>query len=140
VQVGSEVDRSREDALLVLTLRLAVELLPPLRHEVQLGLEVNHNLNLLATLIETVAECGILEKKSPVTLKKALLGGEALLAKHVNIWKKAVSGIKITNLYGPTEVTVDCTYYPIEREFENNEPIPIGKACENMEVFLLDEN
>ena len=87
-----------------------------------------------------VAECGILEKKSPVTLKKALLGGEALLAKHVNIWKKAVSGIKITNLYGPTEVTVDCTYYPIEREFENNEPIPIGKACENMEVFLLDEN
>ena len=60
MQVGSEVDRSREDALLVLTLRLTVELLPPLRHEVQLGLEVNHNLNLLATLIETVAECGIL--------------------------------------------------------------------------------
>ena len=44
------------------------------------------------------------------------------------------------NLYGPTEVTVDCTYYIVDREFADDEPVPIGRACRNMEVFLLDEN
>lgn len=42
------------------------------------------------------------------------------------------------NLYGPTEVTVDCTYYFIDREFDDTETIPIGKACGNTDVFLLD--
>ena len=60
VQVGSEVARSREDTLLVLALALAVELFPPLREEVELGLVVDHDLNLLAGSIETVADSGIL--------------------------------------------------------------------------------
>ena len=55
VQVGGEVARSREDALSVLALALAVELLPPLAHEMELWLIVDHDLNLLSSLIETVA-------------------------------------------------------------------------------------
>ena len=42
-------------------------------------------------------------------------------------------------MYGPTEIGVDCTWYPIQREFADDEPIPIGRACANMEVFLLDQ-
>ena len=48
--------------------------------------------------------------------------------------------VQYTNLYGPTEVTVDCTWYPIQREFADGERIPIGRACANKEVFLLDEH
>ena len=56
VEVGSKVARCREDALAVLTLRLAVELLPPLAHEVELRLIVYKDLDLLASLcIESVA-------------------------------------------------------------------------------------
>jgi len=86
-----------------------------------------------------VADSGVFEKKTPTTVKRAILGGEALLARHVNLWKSAVPDIKITNLYGPTEVTVDCTYYDLERDFADGEPIPIGKACKNKEIILLDE-
>ncbi len=86
-----------------------------------------------------VADSGVFEKKTPTTVKRAILGGEALLARHVNIWKSAVPDIKVTNLYGPTEVTVDCTYYDLERDFADGEPIPIGKACRNKEIILLDE-
>jgi len=86
------------------------------------------------------ADSGIFEKKAPVSVKKIILGGEALQAKHVNIWKKAVPEAEITNLYGPTEVTVDCTYYKLDRSFADGEPIPIGKACRNMEVMLLDDD
>src|SRR5574344_2412294 len=50
VEIGSEVTRSGEDTLSVLAFALAVELLPPLAHEVEFGLIVDHNLNLLACL------------------------------------------------------------------------------------------
>lgn len=86
-----------------------------------------------------VADSGIFEKKSLPNIRMAALGGEALLAKHVNEWKKGAPSAEIINLYGPTEVTVDCTAYRLERDFEDGEPIPIGKACANMEILLLDE-
>jgi len=87
-----------------------------------------------------VSTSKVLEKKKLETVNKVILGGEALLAKHLNVWKSAMPEIKYVNLYGPTEVTVDCTYYIIDREFSDEEAVPIGKACENKEVILLDEN
>lgn len=87
-----------------------------------------------------VSNSKVLEKKQLKTVNKVILGGEALLAKHLNTWKKAMPEIQYVNLYGPTEVTVDCTYYIIDREFKDDEAVPIGKACENKEVLLLDEN
>ena len=87
-----------------------------------------------------VSNSKVLEKKKIESLKKVILGGEALLAKHLNVWRKAMPQVQYVNLYGPTEVTVDCTYYKINREFADEEAIPIGKACENKEVILLDEN
>ena len=85
------------------------------------------------------ANSGVLEKYQPLYLKRVLLGGEALQAKQLNIWRRALPDVQYTNLYGPTEVTVDCTWYPIKREFTDQEPIPIGKACANKEVLLLNE-
>ena len=87
-----------------------------------------------------VSNSGILEKKAPRFLKRVAIGGEAMLAKHLNNWKKAAPFVKYVNLYGPTEVTVDCTYFEIEREYKDYEAIPIGKACENKEVMLLDDD
>ena len=87
-----------------------------------------------------VANSGILEQDPPKTVKRALLGGEALMAKQLNIWRHALPEAKFFNLYGPTETTVDCTWYPIEREFPDDEAIPIGFSCANKEVLLLDED
>lgn len=87
-----------------------------------------------------VSSSGILEKKKPEYLKKVAVGGEAMLAKHLNNWRKALPNVKYVNLYGPTEVTVDCTYFEVKGEYKDYEAIPIGKACENKEVLLLDEN
>ena len=87
-----------------------------------------------------VANSGVLERKAPQYLRIVLLGGEALQAKQLNRWRKALPDVSYVNLYGPTEVTVDCTWYPINREFADTDAIPIGRACANMEVFLLDED
>ena len=63
-----------------------------------------------------------------------------MFAKHLNIWRTHLPEAMYINLYGPTEVTVDCTYYIVDREFSDDEAIPIGKACRNKEIILLDED
>ena len=87
-----------------------------------------------------ISNSKVLESSVPNYVNKIILGGEALLAKHLNTWKKALPDTKYINLYGPTEVTVDCTYYIVDREYSDEEAVPIGIACENKEVMLLDEN
>lgn len=88
------------------------------------------------------ASSGALDRCRPQTLNKVILGGEALSAKALNIWRRALPKVRYINLYGPTEVTVDCTWYPIpmDRLYADTEPIPIGTACRNMEVLLLGED
>ena len=60
VEVGGEVARGGEDALLVFSFALSVELLPPLTDEVELRLVVHHDLYLLAGSIEPVSHGSIL--------------------------------------------------------------------------------
>ena len=60
VEVGAEIDAGREDALALLTLALAVELFPPLADVVELRLEVDENLNLLASGVKGVTGGSIL--------------------------------------------------------------------------------
>ncbi|MBR6825917.1 MAG: AMP-binding protein, partial [Oscillospiraceae bacterium] len=86
-----------------------------------------------------VANSGVFEKYVPQYVRRVQVGGEALQAKQLNIWRRALPHVKYSNFYGPTEVTVDCTWYPIERDFADTETIPIGKACANKEVLLFTE-
>ena len=85
-----------------------------------------------------VANSGVLAKIAPQSLRRVIVGGEALQAKQLNLWRAALQNCQFINLYGPTEVTVDCCYHIIEKDYADTDTIPIGKACENMEVFLLD--
>ena len=76
----------------------------------------------------------------PRNLKRVTFAGEAMPAKQLNIWMKKLPGVKFYNLYGPTEVTVDCTCYEVNREFRDDEYIPIGNNCENKNVLVLNED
>ncbi|MBR6252565.1 MAG: amino acid adenylation domain-containing protein [Clostridia bacterium] len=103
--------------------------------------EVNATSLIWATsCFNLVSNSKVFEKKTLKTVNKVILGGEVLYGKHLNNWKKYNPDIKYVNLYGPTEVTVDCTYYIIDKEYNDDESVPIGKACHNKEVYLLDDN
>lgn len=73
------------------------------------------------------------------TLKTVLFAGEVMPNKHLNIWRKYLPDATYANLYGPTEITVDCTYYKVDREFSDEEPLPIGKPIRNTEILVLDD-
>lgn len=99
-----------------------------------------NSLNWATSAFHLVANSGVLQKHPPKTVQKVRIGGEALQARQLNLWRKALPEAEFVNLYGPTEVTVDCCYFPIHREFADAEPVPIGFACENMQVVLLRED
>lgn len=60
-------------------------------------------------------------------------------AKQLKVWIHKLPNAQYVNLYGPTEITVDCTYYVVNRDFDDDEYIPIGKACHNMEVLVFND-
>lgn len=76
----------------------------------------------------------------PETIKKVMFSGEVMPVKHLNIWKKYLPEAEYVNLYGPTEITCNCTYHVIKEEYDDGDVIPIGETFENERVFLLDED
>ena len=97
-------------------------------------------INWATSAFHFVASSGALSKCAPPTLRKAALGGEALQARYVNAWKAAIPGLEVVNMYGPTETTVDCAAFHLTRDYRDDEAIPIGKACRNMQIILLDKD
>lgn len=77
--------------------------------------------------------------KVPSSINKVLFSGEMMPIKHLKTWQKYLPDANYVNLYGPTEITCNCTYYRVDREFEPGGILPIGKAFPNEKVFLLDQ-
>ena len=60
--------------------------------------------------------------------------------KMLNIWRQYLPDAMYVNLYGPTEITCNCMYYIVDREFDNTEKLPLGKAFENERILVLNED
>lgn len=91
--------------------------------------------------ISIISNFDIFKYKKPEYLKTVLFAGEVMHTKQLNYWIENLSdGITYANLFGPTETTDICTFYVVDRRFENDEPLPIGKHCDNCSVFILKED
>lgn len=73
------------------------------------------------------------------TLQRVLFCGEVMPNKQLNIWRKFLPDVLYANLYGPTEITDACTYYIVEREFADDEPLPIGIPMANTDILILND-
>ena len=78
--------------------------------------------------------------KTPDKLRLIMFSGEVMPVKQLNKWRGYVPDATYVNLYGPTEITCNCTYHILTREYANDENLPIGIPFTNEKVFLLDEN
>ena len=79
--------------------------------------------------------------KIPSDVRLVMFSGEVMPIKQLNKWRAALPKARYVNLYGPTEITCNCTYHILEdREYALDELIPIGKSFSNEKVFLLDED
>lgn len=73
------------------------------------------------------------------TLQRVLFCGETMPNKQLNIWRKYLPNVTYANLYGPTEITDACTFFIVNREFTDEEPLPIGFPMKNTDIIVLDE-
>lgn len=92
------------------------------------------------TALCTVANIRALNKVQMPYLKKILFAGELMPTKQLNIWRKHLPDALYVNLFGPTEITDIGLYYIVDREFPDDEPIPIGTACDNVDALILNQN
>jgi amino acid adenylation domain-containing protein len=81
---------------------------------------------------------GGLESRDLSNLRWLLFAGEVFPTKHLRQLMALLPGVKFSNLYGPTETNV-CTYYHVPPlADDSDEPIPIGRVCENAEAVVVD--
>lgn len=90
------------------------------------------------TVMINVANSGALSEIKMPKLKTVAFCGEVMPNTQLNIWRKNHPDAVYANLYGPTEISDVCTYYIVDREFKDSDPLPIGRACENMRIIILN--
>lgn len=74
-------------------------------------------------------------------LRHMICAGEVLPPDTLRQWMELYPHIQYTNMYGPTEITVDCTFHVFDSPpSEGTTAVPIGKARPNMELFVRDES
>jgi L-proline---[L-prolyl-carrier protein] ligase len=72
------------------------------------------------------------------SLRTIVFAGEVYPTPRLRELAHRVPHATLWNLYGPTETNV-CTYHRVDEVPEDDRPVPIGRACENTEVFALTE-
>lgn len=93
------------------------------------------------TIMVNIANMDLLSRIDLPALKRIWFAGEVFPTSQFNVWYKAFpKDVQFVNLYGPCEITVDCTWYEITHEMDETKPIPIGHHCKNVDVLILNEN
>lgn len=83
---------------------------------------------------------GNMKSHSFPDLRLILFAGEVFPVKYLRELMEIIPDADYFNLYGPTETNV-CTFYQVKQiESDRSKPVPIGKACNNIEAFALDDN
>ncbi len=101
--------------------------------------KITHCFWAVATLC-LVANLNGMKHEIPKYLKHVVFGGEVIPIKVLNYWMEHLLETRFYNGYGPTEITVNCTYFPVRHQYELDEAVPIGRPFPNTGVLVLDEH
>lgn len=91
------------------------------------------------TIMVNIANMDLLSRIGLPKLQKVWFAGEVFPTKQFNYWRRQLSEAAFINLYGPIEITLDCTYFVVNREIPDEEPLPIGFPCRNTDILILNE-
>ena len=67
-------------------------------------------------------------------LREVIFAGEVVQVDALAAWMELFPNKRFTNMYGPTEITVDCSFQRVLSAPDS--PVPIGVARRNMELFV----
>lgn len=94
----------------------------------------------VSSLLSHVVKARALKPASVASLRHVLFAGEKLPTRYLVAWMESAPGARFYNAYGPTEATGVSAIHHIEAvPASADEVIPIGRPCDNIGMFLLDE-
>lgn len=102
-----------------------------------------HKVNFLfwvPTIMVNIANMDLLSTFKLENLNTVWFAGEVFPTKQFNYWHRHLPQVRFANLYGPIEITLDCTYYIVDKEIPDEQPLPIGYPCRNSDIIILDAN
>jgi amino acid adenylation domain-containing protein len=91
------------------------------------------------TIMVNIANQDLLAKWKLESLRKVFFAGEVFPTRHLNYWRRHLPDAQFVNLYGPIEISVDCTCFVVDREMADDEKLPIGFPCRNTDILILNE-
>ncbi len=98
-----------------------------------------HNINimnvvpsLMSVLVENI------EPETKLHFKCIMLAGEVFSQKLYQRIKSTIAVDRVFNIYGPTEATINATYYEC-KENEAADTLSIGKPMLNYRIYILDD-
>jgi len=95
----------------------------------------------VSSLLMYLARTGVVVAGRVPSLRTVMFGGEALPTKYLIHWMQAFPEKTFYNVYGPTETTgVSAAYRVSDLPCDPGESIPIGKARDNTEMFVIEED
>ena len=97
---------------------------------------------MVPSILSLMVNYGKLANFDLSSLRLVLFAGEVFPIKYLRKLVEQIPDPKYYNLYGPTETNV-CTYYQVQPDDllpERTDPVPIGIACENTDVFAVKDD
>lgn len=97
---------------------------------------------LVPSILSMMVNYGKLDGYDLSVLRIVLFAGEVFPINYLRKLIEKVPHPSYFNLYGPTETNV-CTYYEVQPQDiapDMTVPVPIGIACENIEVFAVGDD
>lgn len=92
------------------------------------------------SIMVNIANMELLDRIPLSFLKTVWFAGEVFPTKQFLYWYDRLPDTTFVNLYGPIEITLDCTYYVVEERPDEEKPLPIGVACRNTDILILNDN
>ena len=67
-----------------------------------------------------------------------VIGGENLQGENLRFWREVSPTTRLINEYGPTETVVGCCVYEVQAGDPFTGSVPIGKAIDKTQLYVLD--
>lgn len=101
-----------------------------------------HKINTIiwaASALRIMENLKAFKKQLPSYLRTVMFSGEIMSNKVLNYWRTNLPEVSYVNLYGPTEITCNCTFYKVDRPYADDETLPIGVNFINTKILLLND-
>lgn len=92
------------------------------------------------SIMVNIANMDLLSKLSLDDLRMVWFAGEVFPTKQFVYWYDHLPQATFVNMYGPIEITLDCTYHVVTQRPVENEALPIGIPCRNTDILILNSD